>query len=166
MGSLIVLDAAARYPKRLERLILTGIAEAMPVHPSLLDAANSNKPLAPELIIYWGLGDKAQIGGHPLPGLWVHGASEALLKNAKVGVLGNDLAACDNYGDARHIAAKVTCPTHFVLGQDDKMTPIKSGRSLAAAINKSEVYILEKCGHMMMLERPNEMYKVLRDLIF
>ena len=166
MGSLIVLDAAARYPKRLERLILTGIAEAMPVHPDLLNAANSNNPLAPELIIYWGLGDKAQIGGHPFPGLWVRGASEVLLKNAKMGVLGNDLAACDNYGDAKHSAVKVSCPTYFVLGQDDNMTPIKSGQSLAAAIDQSEVYILEKCGHMMMLERPNEMYKVLRSLIF
>ena len=166
MGSLIVLDAAARYSNRLERLVLTGVAETMPVHPDLLSAANTNKPLAPELIVYWGLGDQAQIGGHPLPGLWVHGASEVLLKNAKMGVLGNDLAACDNYGDAKHSAVKVTCPTYFVLGQDDRMTPIKSGQSLAAVIDQSEVYILEKCGHMMMLERPNEMYKVLRSLIF
>ena len=166
MGSLIVLDAAARYPDRTERLILTGIAEAMPVHPDLLAAANSNKPLASELIVYWGLGEKAQIGGHPLPGLWVHGASEILLKNAKVGVLGNDLVACNNYGDAKKTAAKVACPTHFVLGHDDKMTPIKSGQNLASVIDDAEVHVLKKCGHMMMLERPNEMYRVLRPLIF
>ena len=46
------------------------------------------------------------------------------------------------------------------------MTPIKSGQNLEAAIDDAEVHVLKKCGHMMMLERPNEMYKVLRRLIF
>ena len=36
MGSLIALDLASRYPERTERLILTGVAEAMPVHLDLL----------------------------------------------------------------------------------------------------------------------------------
>lgn len=166
MGSLIALDLAARHPERAEGLILTGVAEAMPVHPDLLAAARADEPLAPELIVFWGLGEKAQTGGHPLPGLWVHGASEVLLKNAKSGVLANDLAACDAYGDATEAAKKVSCPAYFVLGRDDKMSPAKSGRALAAAIPGAEVTVLERCGHMMMIERPNEMYRVLRPLIF
>jgi len=166
MGSLIALDLAARYPERTERLILTGVAEAMPVHPDLLAAAEANEPLGPELIVFWGLGEKAQTGGHPLPGLWVHGASEVLLKNAKAGVLANDLAACDGYGDAKEAAAKIKCPTFFVLGHDDKMSPVKSGQRLADVIEGAEVNILQKCGHMMMIERPNEMYHALRPLIF
>jgi len=166
MGSLIALDLASRYPERTERLILTGVAESMPVHPDLLAAARADEPLASELIVFWGLGEKAQTGGHPLPGLWVHGASEVLLKNAKSGVLANDLAACDNFGDAKERAAKITCPTFFVLGRDDKMSPVKSGGRLADVIDGAQVNILEKCGHMMMIERPNEMYHALRPLIF
>jgi pimeloyl-ACP methyl ester carboxylesterase len=46
------------------------------------------------------------------------------------------------------------------------MTPAKSGKALATNIAKSEVHILDRCGHMMMAERPNEMYKALRGLIF
>ena len=57
-------------------------------------------------------------------------------------------------------------PDRIVLGHDDKMTPIKSGQNLAAAVDDAEVHVLKKCGHMMMLERPNEMYRVLRPLIF
>ncbi|MDD9878689.1 MAG: alpha/beta hydrolase [Magnetovibrio sp.] len=166
MGSLITLDAAARHPDRAERLILTGVAETMPVHPDLLAAAEADEPLAPELIVFWGLGEKAQIGGHPLPGLWVHGASEVLLKNAKSGVLGNDLKACDGFGNAAEAAAQVKCPTDFVLGRDDKMTPVKSGVALAGAIDGANVTILERCGHMLMIERPNEMYNALRGIIF
>jgi len=166
MGSLITLDAASRYPDRTEHLILTGVAEAMPVHPDLLAAADANEPLAPELIVFWGLGEKAQTGGHPLPGLWVHGASEVLLKNAKDGVLGNDLAACNDYDGVIGAAEKISCPTDFVLGRDDKMTPAKSGAALADRIDGAKVNILERCGHMMMIERPNEMYNALRGIIF
>ena len=166
MGALITLDAVSRYPERAERLILTGVAEGMPVHPDLLAAAAANEPLGPELIVFWGLGEKAQTGGHPLPGLWVHGASEVLLKNAKAGVLSNDLAACNAYTDAPAAALKITCPTDFVLGRNDKMTPVKSGIALADAIEGANVNILDRCGHMMMIERPNEMYKALRGLIF
>ena len=166
MGSLIALDLAARYPDKVNHIILTGVAEAMPVHADLLAAAAANEDLGPDLIIFWGLGDKAQTGGHPLPGLWVHGACEVLLKNSRSGVLGSDLAACNDYGSAVETAVKVTCPASFVLGRDDKMTPAKSGKALATNIAKSEVHILERCGHMMMAERPNEMYKALRGLIF
>ena len=166
MGSLIALDLAARYPNHVEKLILTGVAEAMPVHPELMGAAKANEPLAPELIVYWGLGEKAQTGGHPLPGLWVHGASEVLLKNANLGVLANDLAACDGYGDAKEKASKIACPTYFVFGRDDKMTPVNSGKRLAKMIEGAQVSVLERCGHMMMIERPNEMFHALRPVIF
>jgi len=166
MGSLIALEVAARHTERVERLILTGVAEAMPVHPDLLAAAHANEPLGPELIVFWGLGEKAQTGGHPLPSLWVHGASEVLLKNARAGVLGNDLAACNDYGSATEAAEQVSCPTFFVLGRDDKMTPVKSGKALAGRIDGAQVNVLERCGHMMMIERPNEMYTALRDVIF
>lgn len=166
MGSQIALELAARHPERVEHLILTGVAEQMPVHPDLLAAARADDPLASELIVFWGLGEKAQTGGHPLPGLWVHGACEVLLKNARSGVLGVDLAACDAYKAAPKAAAKVHCPTHFVLGRDDRMTLAKSGRALAQVIAGSEVTVLDRCGHMMMAERPNEMYRALRPLIF
>jgi pimeloyl-ACP methyl ester carboxylesterase len=166
MGSLIALDLAARHPEKAERIILTGVAEAMPVHPDLLAAAAANEDLGPELIVFWGLGEKAQAGGHPLPGLWVHGACEILLKNSHDGVLGSDLAACNNYGSAVDAAANVSCPATFVLGRDDKMTPAKSGTALAANIEDSDVHVLERCGHMMMAERPNEMYQALRGVVF
>ena len=91
---------------------------------------------------------------------------DTVLVEAASGVLANDLAACDNFGDVKERAAKITCPTFFVLGRNDKMSPVKSGRRLADVIDGAQVNILEKCGHMMMIERPNEMYHALRPLIF
>ncbi len=166
MGSLIALDMAARYPERVEKLVLMGVAETMPVHPDLLEAARQNLPLAPELIVYWGLGEKARIGGHPQPGLWIHGANETLLKLAQAGVLSRDLIACDNYVGSATAAQKITCPTLFVLGRNDQMTPLKKAMALTAMVEDSRSVIIERCGHMMMCERPNQVYDALKGFVF
>jgi pimeloyl-ACP methyl ester carboxylesterase len=166
MGSLIILDMAARYPKRVKKLVLMGVAETMTVHPDLLEAAKQNLPLAPELIIYWGLGEKARVGGHPEPGLWIHGANETLLKLSAPGILASDLNACNIYNDAAAMAKKIECPTQFVLGRNDQMTPLKKGQELAEMVKDSNVVIIERCGHMMMAERPNQVYDVLKKFVF
>ncbi len=166
MGSLISLDMAARYPDKIDQLVLMGVAETMPVHPDLLQAARDNKPLAPELIVFWGLGDKAKIGGHPTPGLWVHGASETLLNISPPDMLGNDLAACNDYMSGAEAARKVKCPTLFVLGREDQMTPAKKGMALAEMVADSRSVIIERCGHMMMSERPNQVFDALKGFVF
>lgn len=161
MGALVAIEFASKHPEKLNKLCLMGIAEAMPVHPDLLAAAERNEPLGPELIVYWGMGEKAQIGGHPHSGLWVHGASKTLLDLSQPGVLFNDLAACNAYQGTLMAAEKVTSETHFILGKDDKMTPAKKAKPLAAVIGNAEINIIESCGHMMMLERPNQVYDAL-----
>jgi len=165
MGALTALEAAARFPDRLDGLCLMGVAESMPVHPDLLAAAEKNEPLVPELIVYWGLGDQAQVGGHPHPGLWIHGASRTLLDLSGPGVLHNDLKACNEYGGAVEAAAKVTCPTLFVLGRGDKMTPTKKAKPLADIIDGSVAEVIDNCGHMMMTERPREVYNALKGFV-
>jgi len=165
MGALTALEAAARFPDRFDGLCLMGVAESMPVHPDLLAAAEKNEALAPELIVYWGLGDQAQVGGHPHPGLWIHGASRTLLDLSGPGVLFNDLKACNEYAGAVEAAAKVTCPTLFVLGRGDKMTPAKKAKPLADVIDRSDTVVVDHCGHMMMTERPREVYHALKGFV-
>ena len=151
MGALVAIEFAGNHPKKLNKLCLMGISEAM--------------PLAPELIVFWGVGGKAQIGGHPHPGLWVHGASQTLIELSRPGVLFNDLVACDTYQGALTAAQKVQCDTRFILGKDDKMTPAKKSKPLVDAIKKSDVKFIEHCGHMMMTERPNLVYKAIAGFI-
>jgi len=166
MGALVALEAAARLPERIEQLVLMGAAEKMPVHPDLLKAAQDNKPLAPELIVYWGLGEKAKIGGHPEPGLWVHSAIEVLLKLAPENVLASDLNACNDYKNGSESATMVNCPTLLVLGHDDLMTPAKAGKALADHIADSRTVVIEKCGHMMMIEHPNQVFNAFNEFVF
>ena len=166
MGALVALEVAARHHSNLTKLLLIGVAENMPVHPDLLAAANANQPLGPKLIVFWGLGSASQIGGHLQPGFWVHGASETLLKSSKLGVLGNDLTASNSYQDSLKAAAKISCPVKLILSADDKMTAVKSGVALGKAISNASIDIISNCGHMIMLERPEEVYKSMKDFVF
>ncbi len=162
MGALIALDFAGRYPVRTRALTLLGVAQAMPVHPDLLAAAEANAHLAFELITSWAHGATGHIGGVRMPGLWLLGGAERLLERARPGVLHRDLQACNDYREAMARAPEVTCPTLLVVGRQDKMTPAKSAAKLAAAIDGARTSVIEDCGHMMMLEKPDETLAALK----
>lgn len=165
MGALIALEAAAQRPDQVRALALLGVAERMPVHPELLAAANANQRLAPELVSSWGHGRSGHVGGNPTPGLWIMGGALSLLERAPPGVLARDLAACNAYDGAMAAAAQVACPTLFLLGAADRMTPPAKAKPLAAAIKGSRTVILPEAGHMLMSERPDAVIDALSEAV-
>ncbi len=156
MGSLVALRAASLAPASIHRLVLIGTAAAMPVHPDLLNAAAANDHAAIDMVNIWGHGFDAGIGGSRAPGVWMAGAGERILERAAPGVLHADLAACNAYKEALADAAKVQAATLLICGEKDQMTPLKSGKALAAAITGSKLVALPAAGHMLMSERPYE----------
>ena len=156
MGALVALHAAGHHPARVAALALLGVAATMPVHPKLLAAAAANDPAAAAMIVDWGFGASAQLGGAQAPGAWMTGGGAQLLARAKPGVLAADLAACNAYQDAASAAAAVACPTVFLLGAQDRMTPPKAAQSLVAAVKNATATTLPATGHMLMVERPDE----------
>jgi pimeloyl-ACP methyl ester carboxylesterase len=155
MGALAALATAARHPERARSLCLVGAAARMPVHPDLLALAAAHDPKAVELMCDWAFGPRGQVGGSPQPGGWLQGSARALLRAADPDVLGRDLAACDAYAAGARHAAAVRCPTLVVAGSDDRMTPAKAGRQLAALIPGAAMVTVEGAGHMAMLEAPD-----------
>jgi pimeloyl-ACP methyl ester carboxylesterase len=162
MGSLIALDAAARHPQRVTALSLIGTAATMTVGPDLLKAAETDDQAAIDMVSIWGLGSAAELGGSLAPGLWMHGSAQATLKRCPPGVLFNDLAACNDYQDALASAGRIKVPVTLVLGEKDLMTPAKAGKALAAAMPRAKTIVLTGAGHMMMVERPDELLAALR----
>lgn len=155
MGALVALEVASRYPDRVASLGLLGVAERMPVHPDLLKAAADNDPLAIELVIGWGFGQRGHVGGNAAPGLALVPTARQLMGRQKPGVLGIDLAACNAYTRGAEAGAQVACPALFLLGAMDRMTPAKAGRALAARVAAATVTVLPGIGHMVMVEAPD-----------
>lgn len=162
MGSLVALEAAARHPAKVTEISLIGTAATMTVGPDLLKAAEANDAAAIDMVSIWGLGFRAGLGGNTAPGLWMHGGAQRVLENARPDVLFNDLRACNDYQDALAAAGRITAAVTFVLGERDMMTPVKAGRALAAALPQSRTVVLRGAGHMMMVERPDEVLAALR----
>ena len=156
MGALIALKAAADYSDRIARIALLGVADVMPVHPDLLQAAQDNDPLAYDLIVSWGHGPGAHFGANRNPGLWMLGAGRALLARNRPGVLFNDLAACNDWQGGLDAATAITCPALIIAGDRDQMTPAKRACLVAEKIADTRSVTLRDCGHMMMAERPNQ----------
>jgi pimeloyl-ACP methyl ester carboxylesterase len=162
MGSLIALETAARHPAKVTQLSLLGTSAAMAVGPELLSNAEANDQAAVDMVSIWGLGFHAELGGCPMPGLWMHGSAQRVLQATPRGVLFTDLAACNSYQNALTAAAQVKIPTTLILGERDMMTPLKAGKALAAAVPNASTVVLRGAGHMMMIEQPDEVLAALQ----
>jgi pimeloyl-ACP methyl ester carboxylesterase len=162
MGSLIALETAARHPAKISGLSLIGTAATMTVGPDLLKAAEANDHAAIDMVSIWGLGFAAELGGSLAPGLWMHSGAQRVLEQCRPGVLYNDLNACNAYQGALDAAAKVAVPVTLILGERDMMTPAKAGKALAAALPNARTVVLPGAGHMMMVERPDELLAALQ----
>ena len=162
MGSFVVLEAALRADVASATLI--GTAAAMPVHPALLDAARANDPLASKLMSGWAFAAANRTGAHPSPGSSMVGGTQALIAQARPGVLHNDLAMCADYTTAVETATKVTAPLHFLLGALDKMTPVRQAQPLIDAASNPSVTVVAHSGHMLTVEAPVQTRQRLHDV--
>lgn len=64
--------------------------------------------------------------------------------------------------DRRNDLARITCPTVVVCGRDDAATPLFLSEEIAAAIKGSELIVVENCGHLVTMEKPEETNAILR----
>jgi len=154
MGSLVALETAARGAARVDAVALLGFVPEMAVHPDLLAAARNGAHSALEVMTGWGLALRSQLGHNLAPGLWLQGETLRLLERASTIGLTADLSACAAYKGAAAAAAAIRCPTRFILGAEDRMTPTAKGRAFAETIPGAEVTVLPGVGHMMMIEDP------------
>jgi pimeloyl-ACP methyl ester carboxylesterase len=80
-----------------------------------------------------------------------------------------DFVACNTYANGGNAAAAVAaaaiaCPTLFVQGRRDVMTPPRSAQALVAAIPHARVASID-CGHSLMTERPDDVCAALQEFV-
>lgn len=154
MGSLVALEAAARAPQRIRRLVMIGSAVPMPVAPMLLAAARDDAARAMALINRWSHSPRAWRGACGGAGLWLPALNLRIMERQPPGTLYTDLAACDTYLGGMAAVARLRCPVTLIAGQADRMTPVKTARNLAAALPRSRLTELPGVGHALMAEAP------------
>jgi pimeloyl-ACP methyl ester carboxylesterase len=168
-GSLIALQAAAQAPERVSHLVMVGTAFPMRVSAVLLDGAVNAPMKAIDMVNTFSHSMMAPPPSALGPGTWVPGGSKALMRrvlasNTQANVFYIGFKACDSYAAGETAMAQVQCPTLFILGQQDQMTPPKAAQNLISKAAHAKVVKL-KAGHSLMTEAPEAVLHALVDFL-
>jgi pimeloyl-ACP methyl ester carboxylesterase len=169
MGSLIALEAAARRPARVSRLVMVGTAWPMKVSEALLSTSRERPRAAMAMVNAFSHSTTAGKPSYPGPGAWMHGGNLALMERMQDGygehgnLFEHDFLVCDRYQGAPEAVAKVTAAgirSEMILGAKDAMTPPKAAKPLAE-MSGARVQTLP-AGHSLMTEAPEGMLNALK----
>ncbi|MDB5792936.1 MAG: alpha/beta hydrolase [Massilia sp.] len=164
MGSLIALEASyqaqALAPERVRALALLGTTYPMKVADALLATARDDEAAAIDMVNIWSHSTTAMAHkpSSPAPGFSVMGGAQRLMARMSAinpeHLFHTDFAACNAYTNGEAAAAGVRCPTLFIFGKQDMMTPPRSTRLLTGAIAHGQVVQVD-AGHSLMSEQPD-----------
>lgn len=168
-GSLIAMEAAARAPQRVSHLALLGTAFPMAVAPALMQAALETPEQAIHRVSVYSHSTLCPPPSALGPGTWLHGTSRALMRrvlasNTRTNVFHTGFRACNDYAGGEQALAGLDCPTLFVIGRHDRMTPPRSARALAGHARHARIVEVDG-GHAMMLEAPDQVLLALRGFL-
>jgi pimeloyl-ACP methyl ester carboxylesterase len=158
MGSLIALETSFKAPQRVSHLALLGSTYPMKVSDALLETSRSNEPAAIDMVNIFSHSSIAQKPSCPGPGFYTMGGSKRLMERVSQinpdQLFYTDFFACNAYANGEQAAAAVRCPTLFIFGKNDMMTPPRSTKLLTGAIAHGKVVMVD-AGHSLMAEQPD-----------
>jgi pimeloyl-ACP methyl ester carboxylesterase len=158
MGSLIALETSYGAPERVRGLALLGTTFPMKVSDALLETARTNEQQAIDMVSIWSHSSLAPKPAAPAPGFWVMGGLRRLMQRMSQQnpqqLFYTDFSACNAYANGQAAAQAVQCPTLFILGSKDMMTPPRSAKLLTGAIKHGRIVTVD-AGHAMMSEQPD-----------
>lgn len=156
LGGAVVLNVALRCPERIGGIGLVGTGARLRVLPELLELVEQDFQGAVELILSWAF--SAEAG----PKLRAR-ARDQMLKNGQR-ALRRDLLTCDSF-DLMSKLDQISAPALIVCGRADGLTPVKYSEYLRDHIPKARLTVIEGAGHMVMLERPEQLNQAIREFL-
>lgn len=155
MGGYVALEIVRQAPRRVERLALMDTsaredsAEQRRRRTGLLQLADMGKfkgvtpRLLPMLVHPSRLDDAAVTV--PIFEMAARVGRDGFIRQQK---------AILSRADSRALLATIDCPTLVLCGRQDRLTPLHLSEEMAAAIPGAELVVVEECGHLPALERP------------
>jgi pimeloyl-ACP methyl ester carboxylesterase len=164
MGGRVALEAYRQAPERIERLALldTGYEPAAP------DETEKRGTLVRKALAE-GIEAIAETWARPMIGPSRQQDSELLHTIlAMVGRMSGEIYAGQTQAlltrpDATPVLSEIRCPTFIICGKQDAWSPPKRHQKMAELIAASELRLVDDCGHMSTMERPDEILSILEE---
>jgi pimeloyl-ACP methyl ester carboxylesterase len=102
--------------------------------------------------------------GGPVPASYVEFTDE-LLSSTPIDVVADFFPIFDSYDAFAAVPALRNVPTLVLCGTEDVMTPIRHSRAIAALLPTAMVREIDGAGHLVLLERHNDVNDALADLL-
>ncbi|MBE0410038.1 MAG: alpha/beta hydrolase [Anaerolineales bacterium] len=149
MGSAIALQLALTHPQQVVGLGLIGSGARLRVHPDLIQDTSSETTFhrAVDMVVSWSFSSNT-------PQRLVELATKRMLENRPI-VLHNDFVTCDSFDIIERIP-EIKQPSLIICGEDDCMTPIRFSQYLRNNLSASHLKTIPEAGHMVMLEKPEQ----------
>jgi pimeloyl-ACP methyl ester carboxylesterase len=163
MGGYVAFEIMRQAPERVERLALID-TQATPDSPEstshrhgLMDQTHIGRfhgvqrSLLPQIVYNAHLDDPA--------------VTQPILDMAlEVGVDGflREQQAIIARPDSRPLLVDIEIPAVVIVGRQDQATPLVRAEEMAADISTSRLVVLEECGHVSPLEKPDDISTALR----
>lgn len=146
MGGAIAIELALRRTD-LAGLILVGTGARLRVHPNILKKIRENYAEACKLVALWSVARGSSSAT-------VDRIANEMLK-VKPQVSLGDFIACEKF-DRMQSLEQIRCPTLIICGSEDQLTPVKYSTYLHERISNSELIVIPRAGHSVMLEKHRE----------
>src|SRR5216684_200121 len=151
MGGYVSFEILRRALDRVERLALID-TQAMPDSPESIARRH-------------GLVEQTHIGRFHRVHLNEPAVTQPILDMAReIGAEGflREQQAIMARPDSRPLLVDIEVPTVVIVGRQDQSTPLARAQEMAADIATSRLVVIEDCGHMSPLEKPDEVTAELR----
>ncbi len=147
MGGAIALDLALSTPDCVAGLVLMSTGARLRVNPAILQGLRDDFTATTAQLVDW-------MYAPTWPPAQRQRALQQLRTNTAQQLLA-DFRACDRF-DRRADLAMIKQPTLISCGTLDQMTPVSYSTFLQQAIAGSTLHLLPECGHMAMIETPDQ----------
>jgi len=156
LGGAIVQQYYFTYPKEISGLILFNTGARLRVAPFILNSLKNNYQAFLDSLpagVFYRTTPKETIK------LYLQEISKISAE-----VTYKDFKICDGF-DVLNKLSTIEVPCLIIVGKQDQLTPVIYSEFFRNNIKNSELHVINKAGHMVMLEKPNEVNKVIENYI-
>jgi pimeloyl-ACP methyl ester carboxylesterase len=156
LGGAVIQDYYFKYPSDVSALILIGTGGRLRVNPTILNTLRNDYQ-------EYLKGLSAGAFYSKTPREVINGCVDET-SQIPPEVTFCDFKICDEF-DTLKKTNTITIPCLILCGKFDKLTPIKYSQFFHDKLEKSELQIIDKAGHMVMIEQPKQVNRAIENFV-